>query len=293
MGLLLRSLIIGGTLIGAWRLVVRLQTRPTYPPAGTYIHYVDAVDRSLGFASVANLRDIGGYRTADGRTVRMGRLYRAASLAYVSDEEQARLAALGIRLVCDLRSEHEIAGAPDKTPPGAEYWHLPMLQVADRWREAARMIFVPHYLDSLLVRVYIQMIDHQHERLASIYRRLGQPEALPALVHCTAGKDRTGVTVALLLRFLGVPREAVLADYSQTNHAYDYIQNLSTDLIRSLERLGLRRQDIMPLLLANPATLAAALDHVEARYGSVDAYFSDALRLAPAEIDALRSQFLA
>ncbi len=293
MGILLRSLIIGGTLIGAWRAVVRLQKRPTYPPAGTYIQHVDAVERSLGFASVANLRDIGGYRTEDGHTVRMGRLYRGASLAHITDEEQARLAALGIKLVCDLRSEHEIAAAPDKTPPGAEYWHLPMLQVTDRWREAARMILAPQYLSTLLVRVYTQMIDHQHERLASIYRRLGQAEYLPALVHCTAGKDRTGVTVALLLRFLGVPKEAVLADYSQTNLAYDDIQNLSTDLIASLRRLGLRQQDITPLLLADPANMASALDHLDARYGSVAAYFSDALRLSQDEMEALRAQFLA
>lgn len=288
-----RVIVILGAVLGVWRLLIRFQKRPVYLPPADYIQHVDNVERLLGYQTVANLRDIGGYRTADGHTVRSGLLLRGASLAGVDDTELAKLAALPLRLVCDLRTPLEISAAPDRLPASARYWHLPMLQINNRWLEAARMVLVPHYLDGMLRQIYIDMIDGQTEHLGQLYRAWMQPANLPALVHCSAGKDRTGVAVALLLRVLGVPEAAVLADYSQSNRAYDYIQNLSTDVIVSLQRLGLRRSDIVALLLANPINLAAALHHTDETYGSVEGYFRTALGFSEAELTTLRNVFLA
>ncbi len=292
MSVLLRVVVIGGALLGVWRLLVRLQRRPTYPPAAAYVRRVDDENRLLGLETVANLRDVGGYYTESGQRVRRGLLFRGASLAYLSEAEAAKLAELGLKLVCDLRTPQEIAAAPDRVPPGARYWHLPILQLENRWREAARMVLIPNYLDSLTRQVYIRIVDHQHAKLAALYREWMLPENLPALVHCSAGKDRTGVAVALLLRVLGVPEEVVLADYSHTNDFFEYIQQLSTDLIDGLKRLGLRREDITGLLIADPANLEALLRHIDAAYGGVEGYFRTALGFNDADLAALRAAFL-
>lgn len=290
--MMLRMAVVGGALLGVWRLVVRLQKRPTYPDAHTLIRAVEGETRLLPFETIANLRDAGGYATVDGRHVRRGLLYRAASLAYVSDADMAQLATLGLRLVCDLRTPQEMAAAPDRLPQGARHWHVPMLQMNNRYAEAARMVMNPRYLDGLTRQIYITLVEQQAESFAALYREWLQPEVLPALVHCSAGKDRTGITVALLLRVLGVPEAVVLADYSQTNAFYDYILNLSTDLIKSLQRLGLRQSDLVPLLLADPANLEALLRHIDHCYGSVEGYFRAALGFSDAELTALRAVFL-
>ncbi|XWX05607.1 tyrosine-protein phosphatase (plasmid) [Aggregatilineales bacterium SYSU G02658] len=292
MNVLLRTVVIGGALLGVWRLIVRLQKRPDYPPAASFVTRLDDENRLLGFETVANLRDIGGYRTAHGQRVRRGLVFRGASLAYINEAEAAKLSEMGLRLVCDLRTPEEIAAAPDHVPAGARYWHLPMLQLDNRWREAARMVLIPNYLDTMTRQIYIQMVDNQRQSLAALYREWMQPENLPALVHCSAGKDRTGVAVALLLLVLGVPEEVVLADYSHTNDFYDYIKTLSTDLIAGLKRLGLRQEDITALLIADPANLAATLRHIDAAYGGVEGYFRTALGFNDADLAALRATFL-
>lgn len=292
MNWLLRVVVITGAVLGVWRLIVRLQKRPDYPPAASYVRRLDGESRLLGLTSVANLRDIGGYVTTDGKRVRRGLVLRGASLANLSDAEAAQLAEMGLKVVCDLRTPQEIALAPDRVPPGAQYWHVPMLQLENRWREAACMVLIPHYLGTLTRQIYINMVDKQRHHLAMLYRAWMQPENLPTLVHCSAGKDRTGVVVALLLRVLGVPEEVVLADYSHTNDFFEYIRELSTDLIAGLRRLGLRQEDITPLLIADPANLEATLRHIDAAYGGVEGYFRTALGFNDADLAALRAAFL-
>lgn len=288
---LLQTTLLGGVALGAWRLYVVSQ-KVAYQPADAYTTRPDAVERLLGFASVGNLRDIGGYITANGRTVLAQRLYRGASLAYLTETELARFAALGVSCVFDLRTADEIARAPDQLPDAVRYWHLPMLQVGNRWLELGRMLLVPRHLDKLTTLIYIRMLDGQRDNLAQFYRYLLDAARLPVMVHCSAGKDRTGVVVALLLLLLGVPENIVLADYSLTNDAYDYIQTLSTDLIASLKRLGFRDDDITPLLIADPQNLKRALAHLTQHYGGIEAYFRTGLGFSDADIAQLRANFL-
>lgn len=277
--------------LAAWRAWVVTQ-KSTARDAAHYTTRPDDLVRLLGFESVGNLRDIGGYVTTDGQTVARHQLYRGASLAYLTDAELARFSDLGVSCVFDLRTDDEIAAAPDRLPEGVRYWHLPMLQIGSRWAELARMLLVPRYLDKLTGLIYLRMLDNQHERLAQLYRYLLDESRLPVLVHCSAGKDRTGVVVALLLLLLGVPEKTVLADYSLTNDSYDYISRMSTDLIASLKRMGFQAGDIAPLLIADPANLQKALDHLRARYGTVENYFRQALGFTTEEIARLRGNFL-
>lgn len=289
---LFRLLIIVGSLVGAWRILVRLQKRPPNPSPQSLIQHTDATERVLGFTSIGNLRDIGGYRTQDGKLVRRNRLYRSAALAYISDKEAEKFEKLGIKLVCDLRSPEEISVAPDKVPHGADYWQISMLQLNNPWSEVSKMLFVPHYMTMLTAQIYKQLLTQQTQNFADIFRRLADGNSLPTLVHCTAGKDRTGVTVALLLLFLGVSEKDVLADYSQTNHFYDYIHSVSADLIKRLGRIGLRQEDVIPLLLADPQNLKTALDDLMNTYGSIENYFLRGLKLEPDVLERLREAFL-
>jgi protein-tyrosine phosphatase len=289
--IVLRLLIPMVAIIAIWRWYIIKTTRPT-PNAKDLIVHSDANDRLVGLTSVANLRDIGGYHGQGGRLVKYKMLYRSASLAYVSDKEIPALENLNLKLICDLRTPQEVSIAPDKVPQGARYWHLPMLQVGNRWLELMKMYFVPNYLSNLITMTYIRMLKHQTNELAQIFRQLTLRENLPTLVHCSAGKDRTGITVALLLGLLGVSEKDILADYSQTNYFFDYIKGVSSHLLDNLGRVGIAEESLIPLLLADQQNLKTALDQMLKEYGSYENYFLLALNLDRAEIDALKHNFL-
>jgi protein-tyrosine phosphatase len=112
------------------------------------------------------------------------------------------------------------------------------------------------------------------------------------LIHCSAGKDRTGVAVALLLRLLGVPEQTVIEDYSLSNLYYEYFRDITAQIIRQLSYFGISEAEMSPLLMANPATMTAALRHIDAKYGSIEAYLTTAAGLDAAALKRIRANML-
>lgn len=251
-------------------------------------------ERTLPFTSLANFRDIGGYPTDSGKTTRWDRVYRAIAIPKLEEEDTDKLAALNIQLVCDLRSAEEVAEAPDELPQTVHtYLHLPAQAEVSPLERLRWLVFERHRLQDLLKHVYIDvMIEKNPQIFGSIFQRLADQQNLPALIHCTAGKDRTGVTIALLLRLLGVSREIVIADYTLTNYAYAYIQDVTASSIRRLTTMGFSEDNIQPLLVADPETIEAMLDHVTNTYGSVEQYLMQKAGITQDVIDRLRENLL-
>lgn len=237
-------------------------------------------DRSLGFASARNFRDVGGYRTADGRWVRTGVAYRSNSLASLTDAERAALGTLGVTRDVDLRNASERHDDPDRIPAGVAY------QVADvedvthgiGCHDGAVLTLVAALALGLLdgtgnlgQRIaYPFMVDFTGADRA--YRGLltalaTEPGA--TVFHCSSGKDRTGWGTAVLLTALGVPRATVEADYLASNA---YLGNPTA---------------------VEPSWLRAAFDEADALYGGMDGYLRQGLDLDDATIGALRAKFLA
>jgi protein-tyrosine phosphatase len=244
-----------------------------------------------------NFRDIGGYRTRDGRTVKYGRVYRSGDLTSMTETDlDYLLNTLRIKTVCDLRNAEEIDASPRRFPEGAiRYLHLPVLRSAASQEDGrmARALFSGDMdkIDDAFGRTYTMMIDTAGESFGQALKALANPANLPAITHCTAGKDRTGVTVALLLALLGVPDPAIIADYSLTNLAHDRVFASATRN-KSFSATGLLPQMLAPILIAKPQWIDRTLRHVRHVYGSVEHYVTAVGGVTQDEIAALKANLL-
>ncbi len=253
-------------------------------------------------ASIPNFRDAGGLRTASGASVRRGLLYRSVALDAATDLDLAVLADLGIRTVFDLRTATEQERRPDRLPAGARQVALDLL--VDSGEADPSVIFAlmqdpPRAsvelgdggTERFYVATYRDLIQLRSARdgYASFMRALADPEARPALVHCTTGKDRTGWAVASLLLFLGVPEEAVVDEYMISDLE---VRRAFAHVIDDFVAHGGVREVIEPLMSVHPSFLDAALEAMHAEYGSIETYFSEGLGLGEATLATLREAFL-
>ena len=253
-------------------------------------------ERLLDVPGVRNLRDVGGFATADGRRVRSGLLYRSGSLSELSPEGAERLAGLGLHTVIDLRSEPEQAHWPDRRhglgftavslptlPPFEDTSGNPDSAVdaaaADAEQEAGAEA-VPSTSHTWLEPMYAFMGDIAGSAVVACVRQLLTPGTLPALVHCAVGKDRTGVTVAVILSALGVDPTDITDDYTLSNLGL----GLLGEPVHYLDEHGVDRVS-HPV---HPDLLALFLGRTVGRYGSAAGYLRHH-GLSGAELDALRA----
>jgi protein-tyrosine phosphatase len=215
--------------------------------------------RHLPLPGTFNLRDLGGYPAGDGGTVRWRTLLRSDALHWLTDGGRAALRELGLRTVIDLRTQAETEIAPSALDSvGARTLHISVLD--------GDLRKLPVRLDS----IYQFIVD---ERGAAIGRAVGQlcaPGALPALIHCAAGKDRTGIVVALVLACAGVPDDIIAADYALSG---SYLNPGSTAAIGQVKASsGLQDQLADSLLGSPPELILQVLDRVRRRWGSAGDY---------------------
>jgi protein-tyrosine phosphatase len=252
--------------------------------------------RRLNFESVPNLRDVGGYRTADGRWVKMGRVYRSDQLDKISDEDFERLKDLDFKLICDLRTDDERAEGADRVPPNTEHMIADVTGdgstglgaiLGDTTDVAGMLSRMPG--EEILKTANREFVTSEPARAAykAVFTRLADPASLPTLIHCTSGKDRTGWGAAALLTLLGVPQDMVMFDYMMSNRS---LQQKNRETLAAVpEDL---REAMLPLVGVRQEYLQAALDEVQATHGSIEAYFKDGLGLTDENIAALRENFL-
>lgn len=234
---------------------------------------VTVYERDIPLGQIPNFRDLGGYYTQDGRQVKWNHVFRASSLHKLSDDDHATLRRMGVQLVCDLRTHEEVNDMPDHLPPQLQYLHLPATNSDNRYFQIVRLLLDPRFLPRLLPDLYTRvMIDENPQVFRQFFERLTQPENYPLIVHCAAGKDRTGIASAMLLRLLGVPDDTIIADYSLSNRAYEYFWESSRVVMQQLNLLGIRDRDFDYLLISDPDVMRATLRHLDERYGGVGAY---------------------
>jgi protein-tyrosine phosphatase len=250
--------------------------------------------RHLQLEGAPNFRDLGGYATEDGHHVRWGLLFRSGDLSELSGADLERMRALGLRLVCDFRGADERAAAPDRLPtvdPPA----VAELEISDPsfsakgLRESIASGDASLDLRAVLIEANRLFATRFAPQYAAMFDRITRPENLPALLHCTAGKDRTGFASALVLRALGVPMETALEDFLLTNHYTAAKIERTLLVIRFASLLRADPERIRPALGVEPAYLEAAFGEIAAGWGSFDAYRRDALGLDDARLAAFRA----
>lgn len=240
----------------------------------------DEAQRWIRVPGLQNLRDTGGYPVAGGGMVRWRTLLRSGAPQRLDDSGRATLAAFGLRTVVDLRTIEEASVAPSALDgTSARVCHVPLF-------DAAAVGGLPPELAA----VYRYMIDECSGAIAQAVGLLCRGDALPGLVHCTAGKDRTGLVVALVLEVAGVPDEIIAADYALSDVSAD------PDTARALSRLraasGVGRWLDLGALGAHPQIIHDALARVRAQAGSVAGYLLGN-GLTQADLDSLRAALVA
>jgi protein-tyrosine phosphatase len=255
--------------------------------------------RRLPLEGAKNFRDLGGYRASDGRYVRWGLVYRSNYLVDLTPKDFEYLNALRIRLVCDVRSDRERLRTPDHWVGNApEFLSVPIGPNRDG-------TLTPEELKQRVASLNNESKDatHGYDRLAmdfapqfaNILRRLAAGD-LPAVEHCSSGKDRTGLFSAILLTTLGVPRDVVIQDYLLTTQyllAPDSIEKTTRDLQKIF---GLSEppdtSTVRALMTTKPETLAATFASLDKTYGSFDGYLQNALEISNSDLAALRRHLL-
>ncbi len=266
-----------------------------------YIHIFEpdhgfrvAAERRIDFDGPDNFRDLGGYPTMDGAATRWGTVFRSDRLDGLTDADHGLLDRLGITTVFDLRSDEEVAHAPDRLPAGVTRVHMAMSSDATRRRSIFQRIVegdLEKYDHEEMAAGYLRMLDAFSPHLAGIIETVAAGD--PVLFHCTAGKDRTGVAAMVLLGLADVADPHVLDDYEMTNRFrpadHDGQTARGTPFVELVTSKGLDPADFEALWLAPRPVMRTTLDGLRERWGDHRGY-ARAIGLDDATIEAVRAR---
>jgi protein-tyrosine phosphatase len=255
---------------------------------------VTIAERRIHFKGTDNTRDLGGYRTKDGRTVRWGKLYRSDDLSNLTKSDWNYWKNVGIRTVIDFREPEALERKPDNLPQNnsPRVRHLSVYDTATTRKEYRQLLQKTqpdeYNTEQILVdnnELYVK--QYTDSFALAIQEVLVQDE--PLLYHCSAGKDRTGFMSAMLLLTLGVPKETIMRDYMASNY---YRQKRIRKRANLGPLIGINPYTSLPLLEVRPIYLETAFRTIEEQYGSLDNYIREGLGISEAEQEKFRQEYL-
>ena len=257
------------------------------------IAYQSEDHRKIVLDGTSNTRELGGYKTEDGRSLKWGVLYRSDKLSELTDADQEYLLQLGIKRVVDFRSSEEKQNEPDQLPSTLKYIEMP-IEADGAIRPKVEAILkgdLNEDVGAILVETNKEFISD----FSGVYK--GFIESLienqePTLFHCTAGKDRAGFAAALVLLAVGVPEKIVIEDYMKTNK---YTEETIQDYINKINLYSLGSVDaeiLRPLLGVEERFIRAALDEIKQKYGNVENFIRDELKIRDESIIELKNFLL-
>jgi protein-tyrosine phosphatase len=232
--------------------------------------------RHIAMEGAANFRDLGGYPTIGGRTTRWRTMYRSDSLADLTALDHAVLEELRIRTLCDFRLPIETTRYPDRLPVGHGMRVVPIGFLPEGALDMLAAInngkFGPDDVEREVLSQYRKFATDHAAEYQHVFEILLSENGLPCLMHCASGKDRTGFAAAAVLLALGVRRDIIIKDYMMTNdHRRDIAHFFESDVSKAT---------LDTLTSANPRYIEAALDEIDARFGST-ALWLESLGVGP------------
>lgn len=261
--------------------------------------------RHIPLEGASNFRDFGGYETAGGGRVKTGLLYRSDRLSGLTEADFTALEARRIKVICDLRRDREIAMSPTVWPQASrpEAMNISLLTDLSGPDVMARVLADPA-IRSDPARSRLEMIA-LYRRLAreapalagykTIFDRLTREDAYPFLVHCSAGKDRTGVVCALIQSTLGVSLDDIREDFMLTAVHYDGAKNIEArvpQIMAGLDFEGWTIEALAPIFTVEDAYLEGFLETVAAEHGSIEGFLLGPVGLAAETLQAVRERLL-
>jgi protein-tyrosine phosphatase len=272
------------------------------PPAEKAAPSESRPERQVRLEGQPNFRDLGGYVTSEGRSVKWGQVYRSGEMPRLIDKDVERLEGLGIRTVVNfLTPEETEARGPDRLPPGVREVSLPisgggLTSEVSEARRTGDFSKIPTDLNPEFHRLLTGLAREEYTQLL---REAADPANRPLVFHCSHGIHRTGTAAAILLSALGVPWETVREDYLLSN---DYREEevrhrLSQLREKAAETLGVPPDQVdttnmEAFYILESSYIDAALDEMIKEYGSVEGYIRNGLGLSDDEIQRLRTELL-
>ena len=244
----------------------------------------DTPARHLNLAGASNFRDLGGYPGMDGRFVRWRQIFRSNHLGHLTETDVEVLRPLGLKSAFDFRGAEEREAAACGLAEIAVH-SLPIeptVVAALRARLAEGGALSSTDALDVMRDSYRNYVRYNTPSFRALFAHLLEDRA-PLIIHCTAGKDRTGFACALILHALGVPDDVIAEDYLLTNRFYRRDPGASSDLPEDVKKV---------LGSVEGSFLAAAFEAISADYGNLESYFSDGLGLGSGERVALQARYL-
>ncbi len=250
---------------------------------------------------IHNFRDFGGYQTQNGKYLKKGLLYRSGDLSRATNEDLDALSALGIRTIWDLRSVHERQMEPDRIPDvePVTFFNISMRPIVDYHSRSLKRLFSLMFGEERRTdyiaesyKAYCDYATGYLPQLKALFKRISNPENLPVLIHCSAGKDRTGVVSSLIQQMLGVPPEIAMDDYLKTN---DNMGPYNANVMKRLSKLayfGVPWKMFVPLFDARRDYLNAALMQIKEEFGALDEWAREGLGFQEKERSVLAEALL-
>ncbi len=255
-----------------------------------------AHDRILALDGPLNFRDIGGYQNDKGQHVKWNKIYRSDSLSSLSDEDQAKLAERRITVDVDLRSRYEQNSAPDKLWPNVRFVDAHIYSENRKQNKGDNKLYrfvhhIPDMGDNWLGQIYQQVLlnSHSQHEFAKIFAELIElPEEDALVYHCSAGKDRTGMTSALILTALGVDDDTISRDYLLTNELYDFA--LAKQFPDDNEIVSLVSK--MNITKGEGPAIHGITETIRQGWGSFDSFFKKELGFSQKDLNRFRKMYL-
>lgn len=247
---------------------------------------------------VSNFRNVGGITNSGGKTLKAGLLYRSANLTGLKSRNYSLFNALNIKKVIDLRTDGEIAKAPDRIPPGVAYVHLPaFIDNGDEFNRGRKLVLkgqiTQEAAEQRMLDFYKNYVTEKPGVVREIVHQVLDAEA-PVLYHCTAGKDRTGIITALVLKVLKFDDPVIFNDYLYSN-------DLRKELVYKRLRLAKKAHPVFPkmdvavlekLSWIETGYLEATFNEINLKYGSMDNYIHEVLQISEAQRQAYIEKFM-
>ena len=248
-------------------------------------------DRMLVLEGGRNFRDRGGYPAADGRTIKWRRLYRSGTLSSLTEADFEKIAALGLKAMCDLRDSTERAKGPTEWSriPDVSYWARDYAQsLGNLYAIMGSEASTVEEAMATMVDIYRELPVEQGPSYRALLRMLAEGQT-PLVFNCSGGKDRTGLGAALVLSVLGTPQEVILEDYALSNQA---LLQRAPNKEHSNAQLKMPPEVAKLLGGTHPSYLDAAFTSINKTFGSMQAYMREELGVTDEALKEIRAHLL-
>jgi len=259
---------------------------------------MEVTNNIISFDALTNFRDIGGHHTLDGKRIKTGILFRSDELSRMTTQDIRRMNELHLKLICDLRTASEQKSKKSRMiKQGIE---IKSFSIQDRSHEYTHFEFMKLLVynsetlnfEQMMKDMYHHMAFGSQDKIREIFCILSDARKVPALIHCTGGKDRTGFVTAIIQLFLGVHYESVMKDYLYSNVRIGPRMKKVEKYIRLMSLYRLSPERIKPMLEVRRDYLEEVIKEILKKYGSIEEYLIKGCRIPERCLESLKQNLL-